>query len=181
MSLKGNVDAQRESWAGNPTWANSEGWWEASWNRVTPGSHLPPTPHPCHPNSLHPVIEPGRALSIPHPASPLGPGRSPRSCQLLPLQKEMWKWWVQADNLAKFFSPESRGVSPASHSDRNGAQESRKHQDALRLRQGRHCGEPLGPKTQGQMGVRTSQQMPTRTCDPGKASSYHPTPASALC
>jgi len=81
----------------------------------------------------------------------------------------------------KFFSPESRGVSPASHSDRNGAQESRKHQDALRLRQGRHCGEPLGPKTQGQMGVRTSQQMPTRTCDPGKASSYHPTPASALC
>ena len=112
MSLKGNVDAQRESWAGNPTWANSEGWWEASWNRVTPGSHLPPTPRPCHPNSLHPVIEPGRALSIPHPASPLGPGRSPRSCQLLPLQKEMWKWWVQADNLAKVFqSREQRSFS----------------------------------------------------------------------
>ena len=179
MSLKGNVDAQgvlsRESHLGQ-FWGMMRSLLEQSDTRKSFAPYSPPLP-----SQLHPVIEPGRALSIPHPASPLGPGRSPRSCQLLPLQKEMWKWWVQADNLAKFFSPESRGVSPASHSDRNGAQESRKHQDALWLRQGRHCGEPLGPKTQGQMGVRTSQQMPTRTCDPGKASSYHPTPASALC
>ena len=42
------------------------------------GSHLPPTPCPCHPNSLHPVIEPGRALSIPHPAIPPGPRKIPK-------------------------------------------------------------------------------------------------------
>ena len=81
MSLKQNVDAQRESWAGNPTWANSEGWWEASWNSMKAKSHLPPTPRPpTIPTHSIPVIEPraGGTLFIPHPAIPPGPRKIPK-------------------------------------------------------------------------------------------------------
>lgn len=64
----------------------------------------------------------------------------------------------------------------------NVAQGAWKCDEASWWRWGRHHRELPGPKTEGQMGMRTSQQLPTWATDGNPSRGFSsPTPASALC